>query len=150
MRRQSRAAHPSESRFFSLQLVMTLVLCLCILSCVLFFHALTCPLSSPVYFPMFPLAPSVYCFVPFMVCAPPLRYLTCWSTSPVPRLVISVCVFSLCVPLTPCLVIVLVSFCLRPCSHSCACLFLVPPLFICYFASCLRFVCFCFSCSALQ
>ena len=28
----------------------------------------------------------------------PLRYLTCCSTSPVPRLVISVCVFSVCLP----------------------------------------------------
>ena len=119
-----------------------MVLCLCIVSCcvfyVLFFHALMCPLSSPGYFPMFfPLAPSVYCIVPFMFsCAPPLRYHT-WPppsslSSPVPRLVISVCVFSLCVPLTPCLVIVFVSFCLCPCSRSCACscLFLVPPRYV--------------------
>ena len=49
------------------------------------------------------------------------HYLTCRSTSPVRRLVISVCVFSLCVPFTPCLVIVFVSLCLRPCSHSCVC-----------------------------
>ena len=32
----------------------------------------------------------------------PLRYLTCCSTSPVPRLVISVCVFSLCLPACLC------------------------------------------------
>ena len=42
-------------------------------------------------------------------------YLTCWATSPVPCLVVSVCVFSLCVPCTPCLVIASV------CVHAPVC-----------------------------
>ena len=115
------------TRVVSMLCFVIMALCLWIVSCcvfyVLFFHALMCPLICPVYFPMFfPVAPSVYCIVPFMfLCAPPLRYHT-WPppSSPVPRLFISVCVLSLCVPFTPCLVIVFVSLCLRPCSHSCA------------------------------
>ena len=82
-----------------------------------FFHALMCPLSVSYVLPSVSLCLSVFSSMH----SP--RYLTCWSTSPVPRLVISVCVFSLCVPFTPCLVIVFVSLCLRPCSHSCVCSF---------------------------
>uniref|UniRef100_A0A671UGU4 C-type lectin domain-containing protein n=1 Tax=Sparus aurata TaxID=8175 RepID=A0A671UGU4_SPAAU len=61
----------------------------------------------------FPLSPSV------CQCSHPCLPLV---ISPVPHLIISVCVFSLCVPFTPCPVIVFVSLCLRPCSR----LFLVP------------------------
>ena len=60
----------------------------------------SCPLSSPVFSP---LAPSVCCIVPFMfsLCSSPsLPHLASSSLcSPVPHLVISVCVFSLCVSL---------------------------------------------------
>ena len=113
----------------------------CLVSHVLFFHALMCPLSSPVYFPCWISMPScvscpliVSCVLPsgtlcllygslhVFSCAPPPRYLT-WHppsslSSPVPRLVISVCVFSLCVSFTPCLVIVLVCPCQCSCSSS--------------------------------
>ena len=83
--------------------------CLCIVSCcvfyVLFFHALMCSLSSPGCFPMFlPKAPSVCYIVPFMFS----HVLLPFVTTPGLLQFISVCVFSLCVPFTPCLVIVFV------------------------------------------
>ena len=82
---------------------------LCLLCFV--FHALMCPLSSSVYFPMFfPLAPSVCC-VPFMFSHVLLPFVTTPGllpplSSPVPHLFISVCIFGLCVTFTPCPVIV--------------------------------------------
>ena len=89
--------------------------CLCILSCV-FMFCFPCPHVSFKFSCVFShVLPSgslclLYCSLHVLSCAPPPRYLTCWSTSPVPRLVISVCVFSLCVPFTSCPVIVCILF----------------------------------------
>ena len=60
-----------------------------------------------------PLAPSVCCVVPFMFSHMLLPLVTSPDilpplSSPVPCHIISVCVFSLCVPFMPCLVIVFV------------------------------------------
>ena len=79
--------------------------CLCVVSCVLCFGSLpscvvSCVLTSvlsPVMHVCLPLSASIVSSVI------PLRYLTCCSTSPVPHLVISVCVFSLCLPSCLCL-----------------------------------------------
>ena len=84
----------------SIPLPGVLTLGFCSLCCVLYFvfHALLCLLSfkcllcSSLCLPL-----SVGLFPPcFLLCAPPPHYLT-WPplSSPVPRLVISVCVFSL-------------------------------------------------------
>ena len=76
-----------------------------------------------------PLAPSVFCIVPFRFSHVLLPFVTTPGlllpppSSPVPRLFISVCVFSVCVSFTPCLVVVAVSSCL-PCSCACSCLLL--------------------------
>ena len=69
-----------------------------------------------------PLSPSVClpCSLLVFFCAPPLRYLTWLPPSSLltcSSLVISVCVFSLCVSFTPCPVIAFVG----PCSCSCSC-----------------------------
>ena len=86
----------------------------CLVSYVLIFHALMCPLSFSYALPSGYLC--LFCSLHVFSFAPPPRYLTWHSpsspgilpplSSPVPRHVISVCVFSLCVPFTPCLVIV--------------------------------------------
>ena len=66
-----------------------------VVSYVLIFHALMCPLSVSY------VLPSVSLFLSVFSSMHSPCYLTCWSSSPVPRLVISVCVFSLCVLFTP-------------------------------------------------
>ena len=79
----------------------------CLVSHVLIFHALMCPLSFSYVLPSGSLC-LLSCSLHVFSCAPPPRYLT-WLpplSSPVPRHVISACVFSLCVPLTPCPVFV--------------------------------------------
>ena len=111
--------------------------CLCILSCCVFlliYHDPLCPLSFSFVLPSVSLA--VCCLVPSWfspLCTSPLLPHLASSllslSSPVPRLFISVCVFSLCIPFTPRLVIV---FCLSVSVHasvhvcvcSCSCLFL--------------------------
>ena len=60
------------------------------------FHALLCLLCSSLCLPVCSFVPSMHS----------LCYLTCWSASPVPHLVISTCVFSLCLPCTLCQFIV--------------------------------------------
>ena len=89
-------------------------LCLCIMSCVfvLIFHDPLCPLSFSCVLPSGSLC-LLYCSLHVFSCAPPLCYHT-WPppsslSSPVPCLVISVCVLSLCFPSCLCPVIV---FCL--------------------------------------
>ena len=88
--------------------------CLCIMSCCVscfvfpcphvsfkfpcVFPLLNCPLSVSYVLPSVSLCLSVFSSMP--------HYLTCWSTSPVPRLVVSVCVFSLCLPCSPSPVVV--------------------------------------------
>ena len=70
----------------------------------------------------------------------PLRYLTCCSTSPVPRLVISVCVFSLCLPACLCEFVASVgvmgflsSLCLQSPSGMCGfCFVLFFFFFFCF------------------
>ena len=106
------------------------VSCLAV-SYVLIFHALMCPLSVSY------VLPSVSLCLPVFSSMPSPRYLACWSTSPVPRLFISVCVFILCVPFTPCSVIV---FCLslpasvhadvHVCTCSCSCLSPISPWYV--------------------
>ena len=96
---------------------------LCIMSCcvfVLFFHAPLCPLSFSYV---------LLLSVPFMFAHVLLPLVTTPGllpplSSPVPRLFISVCVFSLCFPFTPCLFIVSV------CISSCLCprLFMFLPI----------------------
>ena len=74
----------------------------------------------------FPLSPSVCITVPPMfspLCSSPAHYHT-WPppsslSSPVPRLVISVCVCSPCLPCSPCQFFV--SVCICSCSCSCPC-----------------------------
>ena len=83
------------------------------------FHAFVCLLPFKCVLPSVSLCLSVFSSMPSPC------YLTCWSTSPVPRLVISVCVFSLCLPCTPLLVIVSVPV---P-SHVSAC-FQSPPWYV--------------------
>ena len=83
------------------------VLCLCILSCVLRFD-----FSMPSCVLCVSLCLSVFSAMHSS------HYLTCWSTSPVPLLVISVCVFSLCVPFTACPVIECILFALSHVSLS--------------------------------
>ena len=96
--------------------------CLCIMSCVLIFHAplsFKCLLCSSLCLPL-----SVVLFPPcFLLCAPLPRYIT-WPppsslSSPVPRLIISVGVLSLCFP--SCLCPFIASVCVYLCSCSCLC-----------------------------
>ena len=95
------------------------------LCCVLCFDSSSsCVLSvSPVFSPLvhvcLPLSATVVSSVI------PLRHLTCCSSSPVPRLIISICVFSLCSP--ACLVLSVCCFCLVLCDVSLE--FLVSPVF---------------------
>ena len=110
--------------FFIVSHSPILVSCLCIMSCVmfLFFHALLCLLSFKFScgLPSVSLCLSALFPPGLLLCAPPCRYHT-WLppsslSSPVPRLVISVCV--VCVfPFTPRPVIVLYS--VFGCSCSC-------------------------------
>ena len=116
-------------------LFMFMNLCLCIMSCVfvLSFKFLLCsPLCLPLSVVLFPSM--------FLLCAPPLPIYHTWPppssllpplSSPVPHLIIRVCVISLCFPFTPCLVIVSVCLCLHPLmdlfmphsmsAHACFC-----------------------------
>ena len=86
-------------------------------SCVLCFDSfvLLCPFSVSCVLPSV-LSPHVHVCLPLSASIVssviPLRYLTCCSTSPVPRLVISVCVLSLCLP--ACLSVVHTEFLVSP------------------------------------
>ena len=104
--------------------VLILDLCLCIMSCCV--HAPLCPFSVSYVLPS--VSPCLlYCSLHVFSCAPPPRYLT-WPppsplSSPVPRLFISICAFSLCFPFTPFLFIVYVCVCLLFLScHVMSCL----------------------------
>ena len=117
----------------------------CVVLCFHFPCPLMCPLSSPENFPMFPLVS--FCllglFTPcFVLCAPPPRYLT-WPplfslSSPIPLRFISVCVFSVSLPCSPCPFTV--SVCISSCL--CLCLPLILLLFMLLSVSSPLMVCF--------
>ena len=104
-----------DCRFMFLMLCsVTMIPCLVLYFLISMPSCVSGPLSVSV------VLPSVCSSVPpcSLLCAPPPRYHT-WPppsslSSPVPRLVISVCVFSLCLPCTPCLSIASVHAC---CPH---------------------------------
>ena len=127
--------------FFIVSHSPILVSCLCIMSCVmfLFFHALLCLLSFKFScgLPSVSLCLSALFPPGLLLCAPPCRYHT-WLppsslSSPVPRLVISVCVFSLCVPFTPCPVIVCILSLVVHAPVSCLVGFGFSFAFLCMF-----------------
>ena len=101
------------------------------MSCVLCFH-FPCPHVSSKFLLCSPLWLPLSVFVPFMFSYVLLPLVTSPGilpplSSPVPRHVISVCVFSLCVPFTPCPVIVFCLYSVFGCSCSCSCsCFLLP------------------------
>ena len=88
-----------------------------------------------------PLSPSVVLFPStFLLCAPPPLVTTPGLlpplSSPVPRLIISVCVFSQCFPFTPCLVIACIYLPLRMLTFTSLFLLLFLFLFLFLFLSC--------------
>ena len=95
-----------------------------VVSYVLIFHAFLCPLSFSCVFPMLQFVSfclsvsSPLCFPPCYHTWPPPSSLS----SPVPRLIVSVCVLSLCFPSCLCVYLLVSEWCPRlPCVSSCVC-----------------------------